>query len=54
MDWKIYTCDFLNNYLLTLELKELVDFKKQNKKKRLSDTFCVGRSAFLFFFYWAY
>ena len=29
MDWKIYICDFLNNYLLTLELEELVDFKKK-------------------------
>ena len=28
MDWKIYICDFLNNYLPTLELEELVDLKK--------------------------
>ena len=57
MDWKINTCDCLNNCFTSLELEELVDFKKnKNKKKtkRLSDTFCVGRSAFLFFFYWAY
>ena len=26
MDWKIYTCDCLNNYLTTLELEELDDF----------------------------
>ena len=26
MDWKIYTCDCLNNYLTTLELEELDDY----------------------------
>ena len=37
-----------------LELEELVDFKNKTKKTRLSDTFCVGHRAFLFFFYWTY
>ena len=60
MDWKIYTCNRLNNHLTTLELEELDDFlnKKQNKtnqtKKthRVSRTLSVsaGRSAFIFFF----
>ena len=48
MDWKIYTCDCLNNYLTTLELEELFDFlnKQKNKKKKTPchpDTFGVGR-----------
>ena len=34
MDWKIYICDFLNKYLPTLELEELVDLKKKKKKKK--------------------
>ena len=38
----------LTNYLPSSELEELVDFKKK-QKKRLSDTFCVGRSAFYSF-----
>ena len=57
MDWKIYTCDCLNNYLKTLELEELEDFlnknKKHKKKHRVTWTISVsvGRSAFIFFFY---
>ena len=34
MDWKIYTCDCLNNYLTTLELEELGDLKKKQKKTK--------------------
>ena len=26
IDWKIYTCDCLNNYLTTFELEELDDY----------------------------
>ena len=33
MDWKIYICDFLNNYLPTLELEEIVDLNKNKNKK---------------------
>ena len=48
-----FICDFLNNYLSTLEFGEIVDFKKKKKKKKKKKTFCVGRrprpSAFLFF-----
>ena len=39
MDWKIYTCDCLNNYLPTLELD---DFKNQNEKKNVSPTLSVS------------
>ena len=42
MDWKIYICDSLNNYLPTLELEELVNFKKQTKKKPGSPTLSVS------------
>ena len=31
MDWKIYTCDCLNNFPTTLELEELDDFKIKKK-----------------------
>ena len=34
MDWKIFICDFLSNYLPTLKLEELVDFKKKKKNKK--------------------
>ena len=53
MDWKIYTCHCLNSYLITLELEEYKHvFNNKNKKTpSLPDTFCVGRSAFIFFFY---
>ena len=33
---------------------EMTIFKHVLNKKRLSDTFCVGRSGFLLFFYFAY
>ena len=32
MDWEIYTCDCLNNYLTTLELEELDDLNKKCHK----------------------
>ena len=62
MDWKIYTCDCLNNYPTTLELEELDDFlnktknpnnKQTKKQQRGTRTLSVsgGRSAFIFFFY---
>ena len=31
MDWKICICDFLNHYLPTLELEELVDLTTTKK-----------------------
>ena len=34
MDWKIYTCDCLNNYLTTLELEALDDFLNKNIIKK--------------------
>ena len=52
MDWTIYICHFLNNYLPTLELEEIVDFKKKTKTKRpISPTLSV--SAVVHFYYFS-
>ena len=54
MDWKIYTCDCLNNYLTTLELEELDDYCMYlNKKKQqqcLSRTLSVSGVVHLYTF----
>ena len=55
MDYKIYTYDHLNHGVGGIT-DEITNFKHVSNKKihRLSDTFCVGSSAFLFLFYCAY
>ena len=57
----MYTCayDFLNHGVgeITDEMtiyKYVLKNKTKTKKHSLPDTFCIGRSAFLFFFYCAY
>ena len=56
MDWKIYACDCLNNYLTTFELEELDDFlqacikKTQTKKHRPSRTLSTSDVVYFYSF----
>ena len=53
MDRKIFICHILNNYLPTLELEEIVDFKKKKKKKKRPVSPTLSVSAVVHFYYFS-